>query len=258
MKDLLFDVGNTNVAFALRKDDELVDFDRVGITSVSFLVHLRAQLIEVSNRHKVDRIAICSVNPKACSSLRRTVSHLFDTRVYVCGENLPVTVPTDLDNPDRIGRDRLLACHAAFKTYGSACIVVDMGSAITVDLIDDSGTFRGGSIVPGMASAAGALGRNTALLPTIKPGHAASPLGRDTESAINGGIYFGYVGMIRELIDRIVEVYGKPVEHVVATGGDAPVLYDDVNRFTKLHEALTLEGLALVLAEAAGSKPKSS
>ena len=256
--DLLFDVGNTNVSYALSGASGLKGFDRVGITEVSFLVQLRSAIIDVSEKHRIKRVAICSVNPKASDALIRALMKLLPVDIYICDQNLPVDIETTVAHPERIGRDRLLSGLAAWREHRSACIVVDMGSAITVDLIDEEGVFRGGAIGPGLRMSAHGLSRNTAMLPEVKPAKVTHAIGRDTESAIASGLYFGFMGMVRELVTRIRDEYGKPVEHVIATGGDCALLAPEMDLFTDTAADLTLRGLSLCLPKEGGKKRSRS
>ena len=173
------------------------------------------------------RVVIGSVNRQVCESL---VSHLQRTARSAINQLAAATMPIEnlTAEPDRVGVDRLAAAVAVngLRRAGSPAIAIDFGTAITVDLVDAEGAFRGGAILPGVTMAADALHRGTDALPSISPkleGKSPEAVGRDTQTAIEAGLYWGTVGAIRELIARQRDTLTKPPQ-VYVTGSASPEL----------------------------------
>ena len=148
------------------------------------------------------------------------------------GRDFPPLVRNRTRRPESVGADRLAQASAAWRRTGGACVVVGMGTAITVDVVDARGNFLGGLIAPGLRMMARALHRETALLPEVEPVRVRSPLGRDTEGAIRAGISAAAEGLIRRALE------GRP-GRVFGTGGDAPLFRD---LFDVLAPDLALDG----------------
>jgi type III pantothenate kinase len=149
------------------------------------------------------------------------------------GRDFPPLVRNRTRRPESVGADRLAQASAAWRRAAGACVVVGMGTAITVDVVDARGNFLGGLIAPGLRMMARALHRETALLPEVEPVRTRSPLGRDTEEAIRAGISTAAEGLIRRAVD------GRP-GRVYGTGGDAPGFRD---LFDRVLPDLALEGV---------------
>ena len=165
--------------------------------------------------------------------------------------DLPLTV--GLPQPDRVGIDRLLGAVAAnrVRTKGQGAIVVDLGTAITVDLVSPSGEFLGGAILPGIGTSARALHQFTDLLPLVKMHELAEPppaLGANTIEAMRSGLYWGAVGGVKQLIELLGgSIAGKP--DILLTGGAAPVVAGLLSPAARYEPHLTLAGIALTAAQ---------
>ena len=186
----------------------------------------------------------------------------------VAATHIPIS--TALVRPDQTGPDRLLAAWAATRRYGTPVIVVDLGTATTVDVVDADGFFLGGAILPGLALAADALAEGTARLPRIDLAPPAEAIGTDTTSAIAGGVVIGHIGAVRELAMRMHEhvgggVRGAAPTKVIVTGGHAAAPWAEAAWCTAAAPALpaiadaldpdlVLRGLGL-LAEHMRSRP---
>jgi type III pantothenate kinase len=167
-------------------------------------------------------------------------------RLLAAGD-LPLRVA--LQRPDMVGIDRLMDAVAAnqLRRAGHAAVVVDVGSAITVDFVSDDGVFHGGSILPGIAMSARALHTFTDLLPLIDMSELMAPppaLGTSTEAAMRSGLFWGTVGAIRQLI---VELAGEKIERtdVFLTGGAGPAVAELLGRSARHVPHLTLSGIAV-------------
>ncbi|QDT54329.1 Type III pantothenate kinase [Caulifigura coniformis] len=166
-------------------------------------------------------------------------------------------IAVDVESPSRVGLDRLLNAIAALRLRqpGQPVVIVDSGTAVTVDYVNRSGAFAGGAILPGIGMGARALHRYTAMLPLLAaPGIAAAPpevLGRNTVAAMSSGLYWGHVGAVRELANRIAESDpGDPPRLMLVTGGAGAVVSPHLER-SQEWPFLPLQGL--VLAYLAGN-----
>jgi len=169
-------------------------------------------------------VIVCSVNPQALERLRKTVADAGHEPPHMAGLDFPIPVATTVDEPDRVGPDRLLAALGAYRRACGACIVVDVGTAVTVNAIDDDGTFLGGAIFPGPDLMARSLTEGTARLPKVDM-HAGgampeSAVGRNTEEAIRVGVSRALSGGIGYLVtEMVLELDGA--SPVFLTGGGA-------------------------------------
>jgi type III pantothenate kinase len=146
-----------------------------------------------------------------------------------------------------VGEDRLLNAAAAYGELKQACIVVDAGTALTVDFIDGAGTFHGGAIAPGARLMLDALHGQTAQLPEVELKPPAEPIGHSTVEAMRTAAFHGLRGMVRELVEKFAETVGQyPL--VIATGGDAELLFKDYELIERIVPDLTLRGLAVTVA----------
>lgn len=192
--------------------------------------------------------AVASVSREPCLSLQAAVANRRpDDRWRQLGSQ-EFPIETAVADKAAVGADRLAAAVAANaeRAEGRAVIVVDAGSAITVDLIDERGVFQGGAIMPGMAMAAQALSQDADLLPSVEP--AESPpdaVGRDTAGAIRSGLYWGAWGAIRELAAQYARHCPAPPQIVLTGGG---VLWARLNQDVQRRPHLVLSGIALTMA----------
>ena len=166
-------------------------------------------------------------------------------------EDVMVPIDRQLDREAIVGQDRLLNAAAAFDVMRQACVVVDAGTAVTVDFVDGVGTFHGGAIVCGARMMLDALAKNTAQLPMVDLEKPSELIGHSTAEAMRCGVFYGIRGIVRELVEQYAEVAGFfPV--VVATGGDGELLFGDYALVDRVVPNLTLLGMKLTLAGGGG------
>jgi type III pantothenate kinase len=191
-------------------------------------------------------VLVASVNPAVTETLRKLLLDISCGPLRLARQDFPVAIDAVVDFPDRVGVDRLLAALAAHRLTGGATIVVDVGTAITVDAVDASGRFLGGSILPGPTLAGRSLHRYTAALPEVQFAHGESPpaeaIGRNTESAIRSGITYGVAGAVERLVSEQRRVLG-PSTPVVATGGGLEVILPVLSCVVRVEPNLVLDGL---------------
>ena len=244
---LALDVGNTNTVFALYRNREQQGQWRVSTvrerTSDEYAAALTQLLALKGFTHlDVSAAVISSVVPQALTPLKAMCRELFGCTVKVVGENLGVTIPIVTENPREVGADRLANAVAAHGQYGGPLIVVDFGTATTFDVVDGEGRYCGGVIAAGVNLSLEALHRAAAKLPRIAVERPANVIGSSTVSAMQSGVYWGYVSMIEGMVARIKAEYGAPMK-VIATGGLAPLFTDATDAIERFDRDLTITGL---------------
>jgi type III pantothenate kinase len=195
-------------------------------------------------------IVVATVNLRASTAIETELRNRLDAGasaewgIYLIGRDLNLPMQGRLDPEAVTGQDRILTALAAYDTMKQACIVVDAGTAITVDFVDGEGVFHGGAIAPGLRMSLRALHEHTAALPEIefrKP-DADATFGRNTVQAMYQGVYHAARGLVRTLAERYAEAYGA-YPPIVATGGDAHTLFDDDELVDRIADDLVLRGI---------------
>ncbi|HZC37831.1 MAG TPA: type III pantothenate kinase [Sphingomicrobium sp.] len=250
---LAIDAGNTNLVFALVKDGEIRARWRIATdarrTADQYAVWLH-QLLELEGYHSADvsAVIIGTVVPRALHNLEVLATKYFDVEPLIAGEGAAAwPLQLDVDEPQNVGADRALNVIAAHAKHPGDLIVIDFGTATTLDVVDSSGAYKGGIIAPGINLSLDALVSAAAKLPriAIEAPVEATVIGRTTESQMIIGIYWGYVAMLEGLTERIKRELGKPVR-VVATGGLAALFDKHTNVFDAIEPDLTVQGLSLL------------
>ena len=243
---MVIDIGNSSIKLGLWGDDGVTGSVRLPNDDTAGLAEAITRLQGQQPDDAPTEVAIASTQPEA---LKRTKSILIEggTDALVVGEDIPLPGPVDADVAKQVGVDRLCSAAAAHHRTGHSCIVIDFGTAITVDLIGDDGIFLGGAILPGLAMQRSALHEGTAALPLVEPGLPKSPVGQSTEDAIRSGMIYGTVGAVRGLVERFAGQLGTWPQ-VVATGGDLELLKDECDFCDSLVPDLGLMGVGLAYA----------
>lgn len=244
---LLFDIGNTHTHLGLANRRRVVR--QTDIPTADFLNgSARSLLMRFVDRTPIDQAALCSVVPKATPLVLRTVWQLWKRDALELTPDTLRGVGIDYPRPDSIGPDRLANAVAARHHFGAPVVVVDFGTAVTFDVVNQKGNYVGGIIAPGLSAMTDYLHEKTALLPRIKIREFRSAIGKSTEEAMLVGAVHGYRGLVRELIlelKRELKVRRLPV---VATGGYARLIAAKLPEINAVAPNLTLEGLRLVLS----------
>ena len=195
---------------------------------------------------------IASVVPPVTAALVTMSARWLGTPALVVGPHLRLGIRLGGENPQAIGADRVVNGAAAFARYGGPCIVVDLGTATTVNAVDGAGTLLGGAIAPGLNTAASELYRRTAGLAVADPVVPRRVIGTSTERALQAGIVLGHLGPVEGLVARMdaeLRAGGAPAPiPVVATGGLARLLAPATPVFTHIDPDLTLDGLQMIYA----------
>ncbi len=244
------DVGNTAIKVARVDASRVLDVRRSATGSGPGADSVAALLAGLS---AADRVALVSVVPEWTTAIRRAAA---DRGVpLTVAEAGVIPMPNRLAEPERVGADRLVAAFAARELHGSPVIVVDLGTATTVDGVDSDGAFAGGAILPGPELSGRALSRGTAQLPVIRMDMPGRALGRDTAEAIASGVILGQVEAISGLIRRIAAelVPARQSARVVLTGGGSMAPWAKAIRGVDVVDPdLVLRGLGLLADRMAG------
>ena len=246
------DIGNTHVHLGLfdLESGRLVNHFTSSVTDTP----LEGLSVDPSILQDASDCILASVNPEVedafCDWLKTSMWKSAPLRVPA---DVPLNIPVLTKKPEKTGVDRLLNAMAAFKRTGTSTVVVDAGTAITIDVISKKGEFLGGVITPGLTPLTEALHTQTALLPRVSVQRPRHTLGKDTDEAVNSGIYWGMVGAIEKIMKNLLEELGDdPV--VLATGGDAKLLATEIQTITGVVPHLTLEGLLVAYTQHLNSK----
>jgi type III pantothenate kinase len=254
MSVLAIDIGNSRVGFNVFTHGKVQD-PSIRLHHYELDKDLAATLrtlwekAERETREAQDddtEVVITSVVPGLTERIEYSALQYLNAKARHIGREIKVPVKTMLRDENTVGQDRLLGALAAYVNVEKACAIVQVGSALVVDCIDDEGIFRGGAIAPGLIMGAKALHDFAAQLPeaSLTPPADDVPFGRFTQEAINLGLFVGARGAVRELLERYATALGA-WPHVVATGGDAQALLGTTELVDSFVPDLVLQGAAL-------------
>ncbi len=246
-------IGNTRSRIGIFEDGKLTSSQ----THSNKLIDQLDVQVQISFEALRDREGSCvvlsSVNPQITERVKAEIVDRLETRVYRIEEDLNVPIGRQLDPETIVGEDRLLNAAAAYDVLKQACVVVDAGTAVTVDFIDGAGTFHGGAILPGVSMMLASLHRSTALLPEVSFSKPDEPIGHNTAQAMQCGAFYSIRGAVRELTEQYANIAGAfPV--VIATGGDAQQLFEGFELIDRIVPDLTLRGMSLALQTAVSAE----
>jgi len=244
------DIGNTNIAMGIFHGETLVENWKIRSdaekTCDEYKVILRGLLRSSSLDEKQITGAILScVVPPLAPVFQGLCWGMFQIKPLTVGPGLKTGMPILYENPLEVGADRIVSAVAAFEKYGGPCIVVDFGTATTLDAVSTRGEYLGGAIAPGVRISAEALYAKTAKLPSIEILKPEKAIGRTTVSSMQSGLYFGYIGLVSALIQRFKDELGGGAA-VVATGGFASLIRSEIAAIGFHEPDLVLDGLRLL------------
>jgi len=247
---LAIDIGNTDIVFGIHDAFSWIFQFRISSSlshrSSDYEAQLRIRFLENSLKiSDIEKSIISCVVPDQKVVLKEMVQQMFGIDPLIVGVEMYEKLKMQIPSPYQIGTD--LVCNAvyAFYTYKKNCIIVDFGTALTYTVVSEKGEIIGVSIAPGLQTAVKALFTNTAQLPEVPLQMPESAIGRNTVQAIQAGILWGYVGMVREMIYQIKKEVGLDCM-VLATGGLSSILTPLQDDFDEVDKALTLNGLRII------------
>jgi len=236
---LLIDNSNTRTKFALGDADGLLPW-RGTLATPEISAETLAHLLEGVD---FEAALIGSVVPAKAAILRA----FLETRgpVHLLGPHSPLGIGIDYPHPEQIGADRLANAVGVLHRHGAPAIVIDFGTAVTFDVVNSEPAWCGGVIAPGLGAMSDYLTRRTALLPTMELAEPPSAIGKSTLHAMQVGAVYGYRGLVKEILARLIEELGtKP--HIIATGGDAALIAQGIPEIEAVDPDITLDGLRWV------------
>jgi type III pantothenate kinase len=247
---VLVDVGNTNTVFGVYRGDELLDSFRLSTDAERTSDEYGALLIPLLGRVGLDpaaaeAVVISSVVPPLHDTLERLARRFFGCEPLFVGPGVKTGMPIRSDNPAEVGADRIVNALAVREQYGCPAIVVDFGTATTFDVVNAQGEYVGGIIAPGLLISAEALFAHASRLYRVDVKAPAQLVGRTTVGAMQSGIYWGYVGLVDGILERL-KAEMPDLEVIVATGGQAELIASGSRFLQRVDPLLTLTGLKLL------------
>jgi len=276
---LALDVGNTNMKLGLYRLDSETPFPptagpahelkRADLAAHWRLTTHRAQTVDEYGAlfinlfqmnglapSDVSHIIISSVVPPIDSTLRHVCEHYFHHQPLFVEPGIKTGMPVLVDNPAELGADRLADAVAAFEKHGGPCIVVNFGTATKFEVISERGEYLGGAIAPGLGISADALFSRAAKLGRIEIKRPPKVIGTNTITHLQTGLYYGYIGLVDGILERIFAELGTRPK-VVATGGLAQLVAADSRCITEIDDMLTLDGLRILFERNRAARPRT-
>lgn len=252
---LVIDVGNTNTVIGVYKGEVLEQDWRIrtirDTTADEFNVLANALFSDKGiDRSRIEKIVISSVVPSSVPILNSYCQkYLGLSPLWINPDSVKKLMPILYHNPNEVGADRIVNAVAAYRKYKTALIIIDFGTATTLDVISEKGEYIGGAIVPGVMISAEALFQRASRLPRVEIFKAPDTvIGRDTIDSIKSGIIYGNAAMVDGMVERMAgEMDSKP--RILATGGIAPLISGLSKTIEKVEPSLTLDGLRIISNE---------
>jgi type III pantothenate kinase len=267
---LALDVGNTNTKLGLfslaAEPPALAANWRLTTHHTQTVDEYGALFINLFHMKGIDpgqvkHIIISSVVPPIDSTLRQMCETYFHIEPLFVEPGIKTGMPVLVDNPTELGADRLCDSIAAFEKYGGPCIVVDFGTATKFEVISERGEYLGGIIAPGLGLSADALFDRAAKLARVDIKRPVKVIGTNTIGHLQSGLYYGYIGLVDGILDRIVaelaatQPGAKP--RVIASGGLAHMIAPDSRYISEIDDMLTLDGLRILFDRNKTARPRS-
>jgi type III pantothenate kinase len=247
---IAIDIGNTNITIGLFRESELVSTWRFSTdsqrTSDEYGLLLK-QVMSYNNIEvaQIEAAAICSVVPPLTPTFESLCRMYLDVNPLTVVAGTKTGIKVLYDSPRDVGTDRIVDAAAAHHMYGGPCIIVDLGTATVFDAVNERAEYLGGAIAPGMMVSADSLYRTTSQLRRVELNAPDQAIGKNTTHSIQSGLVFGYSELIKGMIARFKKEIGTDAT-VIATGGQAIIVKDQVGEFDYIDPDLTLKGLRIV------------
>ncbi|HEY5977646.1 MAG TPA: type III pantothenate kinase [Solirubrobacterales bacterium] len=248
---LAADIGNTQTHLGVFEGEELAQHwrfqTRSGATGDELAERI-AGLFRLSGMDfgQIDGVCVSSVVPPLGTQFEQLAERYLEAECLTIGPGLKTGMPIRIDNPLEVGADRLVNSIAAYDRFGEACIVVDFGTGINIDVVSADGEYLGGAIGPGLEISLTALIDRAARITRIDLEAPETAIGRSSRAAIQSGFVFGFAGMIDGIVRRIEDELGDA--RLIATGGLASVVVPYTETIEEVDDMLTLKGLRLIHA----------
>lgn len=259
---LTIDIGNTNMVFGIYKGEEMLGSFRLSTNSTATSDELGILAVSYFERfgYRTEDLKACiigSVVPQVMYSVTSAIIKYFGVE--------PLVVGTDVDTglkfaprcyeTGRLGADRAINCISATQKYGAPFVILDFGTATTIDAVGPDGVYMGGTIGPGLQVSLDALVSRTAMLPRVELQMPQTVLGRNTEEQIQAGVVAGYVGNMEYLIRQVMDEMDCEGIKVIATGGLSRMIAQQTDRINIVDPMLTMDGLRMIFDANRDAKP---
>jgi type III pantothenate kinase len=248
---LAIDIGNTNIVAGIFRGESLMHSFRISsrnhLTSDEAMVYVEAALARAgAETSDISNAIIASVVPRLTGAFDEACRSLFRQQAMILTARTPMSLKIDIDMPEQLGADRIANAVAGFVKWGGPVIIVDFGTATTFDVVDATGTYIGGIIVPGPETAMEELAKRAARLFEVRIEEPTSVVGKSTAAALKSGLFYGTIGQTDYIIERILAETHFVNATIVATGGLASGM-DRHSRYIKhVDQDLTLDGLRII------------
>ena len=247
---LVIDVGNSNIVLGIYRNRELLHHFRLAtnrqstVDEYGVMIYNLFQMSKI-NVEEIEGVIISSVVPPLMHVLEELCEKYMKKKPMVVGPGIKTGLNLRYENPKEVGADRIVNAVAAIEKYGGPIVVVDFGTATTFDCVDAEGNYLGGAIVPGIGISTEALYLRASKLTRIELEKPKKVIGRNTVTAMQAGIIFGYAGQVDGIVERIaVEMNAQP--KVIATGGLAELIAIETLSIKEVDPRLTLVGLRII------------
>jgi type III pantothenate kinase len=249
LKVLAVDIGNSNIVLGLFHGQRLVRDWRISTrrdgTRDEYSSLMRAMLSAAPDSIDPDGSVVSCVVPELNDVFSDALCDLFGSAPLMVGPGTKTGVKILTDNPREVGADRIVNALAAYDRFKGAAIIVDFGTAVTIDYVTPAGEYAGGAIAPGITISTEALFKKAAKLPRVSIARPASIIGKNTADAMRAGIYYGFAGLVDGVVERMAREAGTNPK-VIATGGISALIAPGCRTIDETDEFLTLKGLRLI------------
>jgi type III pantothenate kinase len=247
---LAIDCGNTNTVFSIWDGHQFIGTWRTSTewqrTADQYFVWLTSLMQFQKVEAQIDEVIISSTVPRVVFNLRVLADRYYGCRPLVVGKpDCLLPVPPRVDAGTQVGPDRLVNTAGAFDRHGGNLIVVDFGTATTFDVVEDDGAYVGGIIAPGVNTSLEALHMAAAALPHVDVSRPQRVVGTNTVACMQSGIFWGYIGLVREICARIKAERQRPMR-IIGTGGLASLFGTADVLFDQIEDDLTMHGLTVI------------
>ena len=248
---LVFDVGNTNMVLGVYEGTELKKHWRINTDKEKTSDEYGILISNLFQYDKVDMnsitdVIISSVVPNVMHSLENFCIKYCNKKPLIVGPGIKTGLNIKYDNPKQVGADRIVNAVAAIEKYKSPMIIIDFGTATTFCAISEKGDYLGGTIAPGIKISSEALFQRASKLPRVELAKPGTAICKNTVSAMQSGIIYGYVGLVDKIISMMKSELGGDDIKVIATGGLSVLIASETDSIDYVDKLLTLEGLRLI------------
>lgn len=247
---LAIDIGNTNITIGGFYGEEMRFVARISTDATKTADEYSSQILHMLSLYGLDRAEVCgaiisSVVPPLTAIMSKAIKTVYGVDSLLVGPGIKTGISIHCDNPASVGADLICACVAAHYLHGSPSLIIDMGTATKMMVVDKSGAFIGVSIMPGVMMGLLGLSSGTAQLPQVSLDAPSRVIGKNTADCMKSGAIYGNAAMLDGMIDRFNEEYGEPLP-VIATGGYSHAIIKHCKHKIELDDDLVLRGLHII------------